>query len=214
MQRTVDRWRQKMFTPVCLACGSFFCTDALFCRCCLDQKILKRVAKIKLTHLPHDEHHYLFNWQKTDPNYVSQLVYRLKGNQSPAAWKYFAKIFFEENKNRINFTEFDVLIPVPSARRGRDHAIIFSNELARLCGLAAVSALEKRSASQQKNLSSKQRMKHSSVSVKKTAFEQITRCLFVDDVLTTGQTYQNCKSSLPKLTKCAVISLFYRPRES
>ncbi|MEQ1722987.1 MAG: hypothetical protein ABL930_07400, partial [Pseudobdellovibrio sp.] len=79
--------KQYLLSPLCLKCGSFFCDDSLFCNTCFEQEIVTRLDYDSLSHL-RDQHFYLIDWFKNDADFMNEMVYRLKSNNSKSCLLY------------------------------------------------------------------------------------------------------------------------------
>lgn len=166
-------------------------------------------------------HHYLLEWNKHEGKTLSQMIYRLKGDNSKPAWVFYARLFHRALSKKINFKNYQALVPIPSAKQSSVHAKIFANELSSLLGLPVWDLLKKNPAApEQKKRSAVQREQIaaeitniSRKSTPATAIAEIfTKHIFVDDVLTTGQSFLQSKAALGGSAEDIVITLFYRPK--
>jgi predicted amidophosphoribosyltransferase len=153
------------------------------------------------------------NWFKNDKDFMSELVYRLKSDNSKSAWKFYAELFFHIHKNKIKFKNYQAIIPIPGSKKSSVHALIFSQELAKKTGLSIHDVLIKDTGfSEQKTLKAKERQQSGRIVLKAPLNEQFTNCLFIDDILTTGESFLQSKKALNAGSDSLILSLFYRPK--
>lgn len=207
--------KQYLLSPTCLNCGSFFCDDSLFCKTCFETEIIQRMHLNIPSHLAGFQHHYLLPWNKNESDALSQMIYRLKANNSKQAWDFYADIFHNNIRvhENFNFKKYQALVPVPSAKQSSIHSRLFANRLSVLTGLPVHDILVKETLSiEQKSLSAEQRKLSVNIRLKNPLAEYFTNCIFVDDVVTTGESFLRCNSSIKGGTENPIFSLFYRPK--
>jgi len=164
-------------------------------------------------HLIKYQHYYLLEWHKNESDALSQMVYRLKSDNSKPAWIFYARIFYKILKDKIDFKNYEALIPVPSAKQSSVHSKIFAQELATLSGLPVLDILCKKAQSlEQKNLTAAERKQQATIGLKATGHEHITKCIFVDDIVTTGESFLQCNMALNGGRQNPILSLFYRSK--
>lgn len=206
--------KQYLLSPCCIKCGSFFCDDSLFCEFCFRIEILDKVNLESDSHLKNYQHYYFLNWRKNESDVLSQMIYRLKADNSKAAWAFYAKFFYKVLKLKIDFTQYDAIIPIPGSQKNSVHAKLFAKELSVLCGLPVNDILLKKTeALAQKTLSAEQRRRVTSIQrVEAVLIENITKYIFVDDILTTGESFLQSNRALNENPENIILSLFYRPK--
>lgn len=207
--------KQYLLSPTCLKCGSFFCNDSLFCKICFETEIMQRLHLNTPSHLVDFEHHYLLCWNKNESDALSQMIYRLKSNNSKQAWCFYAKVFYKNIcvYENFDFKKYQALVPIPSAKQNSIHSRLFANELSYLTGLPVHDILVKDAGSQeQKSLSAEQRKLGEHIRLKNPQIEYFTNCIFVDDIVTTGGSFLQCNSSIRGGSGNPIFSLFYRPK--
>lgn len=206
--------KQYLLTPTCLKCGSFFNNETLFCSICFKNEIVKRYRAQRPSHLG-EQHIFMLSWNKGESDVLSQMVYRLKSDTSVNAWRIYAKIFYKKFLKKTNLESFQALIPVPGSGKSSVHAHVFANELSKLSGIPAVDALVKKAVfSEQKNLSARERKQNTCITLRAPLNEHFTRCIFVDDIVTTGESFLQSNKALNGGADNLILSLFYRPRLS
>lgn len=205
--------KQYLLSPTCMKCGSLFCNESLFCLVCLKNEVLLRSKNQKESHLGL-RHNYLLEWNKGESDVLSQMVYRLKSDNALPAWQFYAKFFYKKIKKKINFKQFHALIPVPSINPRSVHAMFFAQQLSLLTGLPVKDVLIKKSDyTEQKALSAHQRKTISTIEVKEELNEHFTKCIFIDDIVTTGESFLQSNKALNGGSDSLILSLFYRTKQ-
>lgn len=203
--------KQYLLSPTCLKCGSFFCNDSLFCNVCFQSEIGPRINLVSQSHLAEFQHYYLLDWNKNESRVLSQMVYRLKSDNSLPAWSFYSKLLIE--KMNINFQEYAGLVPIPGSKPSSMHSLILARALSSTSGLPVFDILfKKKTAIEQKRMSAFERKNEDTISLKKQQPEHFTKCIFVDDILTTGQSFLQSSRAVNGLNENIVITLFYRSR--
>lgn len=166
------------------------------------------------------QHIFLIPWCLNDLECVNQLVYRLKNLQSEAALKFYSEKIMLLLQSLNLKHEQNVLIPIPSSRKIFNHA----HSLAKLLSTAGYGKyydVLAKSGQQQKHLSRSLRgQKGFSI---KPEYEDFThklrgvadkpqQVLFIDDVLTTGESFKRCSTLLGVAEKALCVTLFYREK--
>ena len=206
-----QRIKQYLLSPTCLKCGSFFCNDSLFCNVCFQIEIGPRIYTGSLSHLAEFQHYYLLEWNKNESNVLSQMVYRLKSDNSLPAWSYYSKLLIK--KININFNEYAGFVPIPGSKQSSIHSLILARELSNISGLPVFDILSrKKTAIEQKRRSAVERENEDTISLKKQQSVHFTKCIFVDDILTTGQSFLQSNRAVNGLKENIIITLFYRSR--
>ena len=157
------------------------------------------------------QHFYLLNWYRFDNEILSQLVYRLKSDNSWPALGYYAKLLVP--KVKVDWQNYAGLIPIPGSKSGSVHARLLAQEISYITGLPVIDVLiKKNEATEQKLKSAFERKNESSISLKKEYAEQFTKCIFVDDILTTGETFFQSNKAVKGSIENIIVTLFYRPK--
>lgn len=209
----LSKLKQYLLTPTCLRCGSLFCDDSLFCESCFQIEIASRIHSDSPSHIVNFKHHYLIAWNKNESDVISQLIYRLKSDNSCLAWSFYAYLFYRILKEKIDFKNYQALIPIPGSKKNSVHAKIFAQEFSKLSGLPTLDILTKKAdLSEQKVLSAAQRKAAAGIVLKTPMVEHFTKYIFVDDVLTTGQSFFQSNKAVNGQNENIIITLFYRPR--
>lgn len=206
--------KQYLLSPCCIKCGSFFCDASLFCEICFKIEILNKINLESDSHIKNLQHFYFLNWCKNESDALSQMVYRLKADNSKAAWAFYTQLFYRLLKLKIDFNSYDAIIPIPSSKKKSVHAKLFARELSVLCGLPVHDILIKKSeALAQKTLSAEQRKRAVCIErLEGILIENITKYIFVDDILTTGESFFQSNRALNDNSANIILSLFYRPK--
>jgi predicted amidophosphoribosyltransferase len=212
--------KQFLLSPLCLHCGSLGVQKNLFCTNCYE---LLMAPKILTNHefFKNNRHVFLIPWGLSDLECVSQLVYRIKNLQSPEAMSFYMQKLSVMLKNLNLQSPQNVLIPIPSSRSQLSHAHEMANWLSKAGFGTVYDVLIKKNHQQQKHLKLSLRG-HSGFSIK-TGCEDFTRnlslqnssshqVLFIDDVLTTGQSFKRCSELLAIEKKALCVTLFYREK--
>lgn len=203
-------WKQYLISPVCLKCGSFLCNESLFCRVCFEAEIEKRRHKECQSHV--QSHLYLLDWPAGQSAALSRMVYRMKSNQSVPAWRFYAAKIYEKTEHEIDYETYAGLVPLPGSKHNSVHALLLARYLAALSGLPVLDLLFKAHVSEQKRRTAQERKTGSDIRRKPDVDEHFTRLIFVDDVLTTGESFRQSCRALNCSDDSPVLTLFYRPK--
>ncbi len=204
--------KQYLLSPVCIRCGSFFCEASLFCRNCFNSEIISRCQNQSPSHLGLS-HYYLIEWKQNESACLDEMVYRMKSNYARRAWQYYAKIIYYKYCSEINFNKFEALVPVPGSKDSSVHSKIFCNELAKLTGLPVLDILIKNPDSpEQKKLGAQQRKSKLKIKKQNAVSVYFTKFIFVDDIVTTGASFNLSNAALGAGGENLIISLFYRSK--
>lgn len=156
-------------------------------------------------------HIYLFAWQGNEDDYLSQLVYRLKSDNSILALNHYSHILSEKIKLSINNNEYNAVVPIPSARAGSTHANHIANVVSKKLNLPVLDILVKYSGEkQQKHLTRSERINAHKFELVAVPSEEFTKYIFVDDILTTGESFKQCSELLSQSQNNVIATLFFR----
>ncbi|MGZ3692385.1 MAG: ComF family protein [Pseudobdellovibrio sp.] len=207
--------KQYLLSPVCLVCGSLLNENHLFCRNCFNftKSFLEENSDI-------ENHIHLYTWKPSQADFFEQLIYRLKYDQAVEALRYYSELLALKLAAEFDLKEFSGLIPIPTAQHKSNHAFIIAETLSRKTGLPIFDILLKEKSSRsQKTLSRVERQKQDAFRLKTPNNEQFTsgkselkRYVFVDDVLTTGQSYFKCSELVFWSKQNVIATLFFRAK--
>lgn len=200
--------KQSFYNPVCLKCGSFFVNDSLFCYYCERKYLKKKLVIQKHTIGEKDKHLYLIEWVPDESDVISHMVYQMKSNKCIFAWRYYARQFAQQS-----LEGYEVIVPLPGSKPSSVHSKIFAKFLSEEMKIPVLDCLIQDSATEvleQKQQTKKQRLAPKKDLLVKGDFVQFTKILFVDDILTTGQTFKRSKKALKQKGESMILTLFYR----
>lgn len=212
---------QKFFTPACLNCHSLFVGHSLLCKNC-EARLVSELERHhrRADQWPVSTQYYLIPW-KQDPEQSSELlqrlVYRLKNNQSPAAWKFYAQLTLKLLPSRgLQLGRYHQLVPLVG-RTGFGHAHHYAHELGRLLNKPVLDLLKSAGQKQQKlkNRAERKEVRFQLASAQTVHF---TKILFIDDLLTTGESYRQARQLFTGPSEAtpsdgsghSILTLFYR----
>ena len=212
--------KQLILSPQCLHCTSLGVQNHLFCRLCFERIALPKIIKSHKFFI-NAPHVFLIPWELNDYKSIDQLVYRLKNMQSEKAFQFYLE-HLAKLLQKLNFQKTEnILIPIPSARSKFNHAHFMAKQLSLMGFGRCMDVLSKQKGHQQKHLSRRQRSQNEFFI--KPEYEDFTRSfgvgggktqqvLFIDDVLTTGESFKRCSELLGVSEKALCVTLFYREK--
>ena len=203
-------WKQYLMSPVCLKCGSFLCNESLFCRVCFAAEIESRQYTECRSHI--SSHIYLLDWRPGESAALSRMVYRMKSDFSVPAWKVYAAEIFNKAEGRICFSDYQGFVPIPGSKPSSVHSLLLARYLAEWSRRPLLDLLYKEHALEQKKRKARDRQTGSGITRKPKTSEHFTRLIFVDDVLTTGESFRQSCKALNCNEDSPVLTLFYRPK--
>lgn len=163
------------------------------------------------SHLGGSKHLYLLNWNKDESPVIDQMVYRMKSDNSRAAWRFYARIFLQ--LSGTNLQNFDGLVPIPGSTSASTHSRIFAEALSSFSGLPVFDVVVKRAnAKAQKQGGIQERKTQNFASHPLRKAELFTKLIFVDDVLTTGESFLQSNLAVNGHKENIILTLFYRPK--
>ena len=170
------------------------------------------------------EANFVFRWGAVNEKVCSEIIYRIKKSRSRGAVKFYSKILYSKLLLDNHFEDVDVIVPVPGSSEDSSHAESIATEI----GLSANIPVEKwivrkvgaRHDVRQKNLKVQDR-KNRNLYTLCEAFEKISRpagdkvgrVLLIDDVITTGETINECSRLLQPYFSVKAAALFYREKK-
>jgi predicted amidophosphoribosyltransferase len=172
--------------------------------------------QLRLSSCSHiSQHFYLIQWKKDEKKFIDNLSYRLKAGQSVLAWKLYSEILTKHLRAYIQVNSFAGIIPLPPSHPKRKHTQIFATFMSEFLNIPVCDILQRDPSTHKQNLKSKvQRGQSLNISLKATTNEDFTNLvgpfIYLDDVLTTGQTYFQSKAVVTPSASDMIITLFYR----
>lgn len=219
--------KQHLLSLNCLCCGSWSLSENLYCSRCYNQRIRHYVEHHRDNKNPmvlRPSHIYLIEWHPQRAKLFDQLVYRLKSNNAVAALMFYADLLADLVQSTVKTTQFEALVPIAGSKSSSVHAHLLAQRLALHFGLPVLDVLIKQPAqTAQKHMTAQERREQNLFSLKEKPYVEFTktrlisptrplRFLLVDDVLTTGLSFQHCESVLTGSEQNMIATLFYRPR--
>lgn len=164
-----------------------------------------------VSHLGGSRHHYLLDWNKDESPAIDQMVYRMKSDNSRAAWRLYARIFLQMTE--INLQNFSGFVPIPGSSPASVHAMIFAKALSSVSGLPVFDLVVKKTDSKaQKQGSIQDRRTQSFERRPLHKTELFTKLIFVDDILTTGESFLQSNLAINGHKENIILTLFYRAK--
>ncbi len=215
--------KQFFYQPSCLRCGSFFSEDHLFCETCYKQFLsfrLKAHSGLGQVDLPTAQHFYLLEWKKNESDIISKMVYALKSDYGKLAIQFYANFFCEKLQQQINLDMYDAVVPLPGSKATSIHSNIFAECLAQKIKKPTIDILIKKSKqTESKLLNRKQRFSSSQNRIRLKPLEHFTQSslaqkslIYVDDILTTGNTFNASRQAIGNSKDCLLLTLFFRSK--
>lgn len=165
-------------------------------------------------------HFYLFDWIPGESDLLSSMIYQLKSNRCTKALQFYseemATALVEKFQGRLNF---NCVLPLPGSSHSSVHSSLIAKYISEDLELLCESVFKKENGRiQQKSLSSDSR-KMVRVETKTTRLSELftrlqqdkLRPIYVDDVLTTGNTLKASIKAIGASKTACVLTLFYRP---
>ena len=163
------------------------------------------------SHLGSSKHFYLLDWNKDESVIMDQMVYRMKSDNSVPAWRHYARLLLQLSE--INLQNYDGFVPIPGSSIASLHSTIFADSLSVISGLPVLDLVAKKADAKAQKQGSIQDRKTQNFEVRKGAkTELFTKLIFVDDVLTTGESFLQSNRAVNGHNENIILTLFYRPR--
>lgn len=168
-------------------------------------------------------HYFLFEWVPGESDLISSLVYQLKSSRCISALNYFSKVLIVQvMESQLKTKEFGWVLPLPGSTKKSAHAKLIANQVALQTGLKNVDLLEKTNNQiSQKEKALRQRKQIQMTFRPAAVCEQITtdlmskpNIIYVDDILTTGNTFISAVEAVGAQGLPCLLTLFYRPPKS
>lgn len=219
-------FKQYLISLNCLCCGSWTISDNLYCRHCYDHFVRHYVEKrsLETEKSPFPNHLFLIEWHQRSSIFFDQLVYRLKSNNSVPALLFYTDLLADLVQSTLKTSEFDALVPIAGSKNSSVHARLIAERLSLHFGLPVLDVIKKGSSEKaQKHMTAAERRQKNLFTLDKRAYEEFTkmrlisnakppRFLLVDDILTTGISFQHGAGVLSGSEQNMIATLFYRPR--
>jgi predicted amidophosphoribosyltransferase len=206
---------QYVLSPQCISCSSFLVRKHLYCDVCYNFIIKPIVKKLNVRQTERgNHHHYLFSWGADSDPSLDVLIYRLKKNYSLLAWAHYAAVIV--SLKPIEFWQsFDAIAYIPSSRAKADQAQFFAEQLGLLLKKPISALLSRRPLeTEQKKLSRTMRQQSKKFDWCCLKNVEFTKILIIDDILTTGSSFNECLQLVSRNTKhlveVDVLTLMFR----
>ena len=157
------------------------------------------------------KHFYLLDWNKNESLAIDQMVYRMKSDNSRAAWQFYARIFLQMIET--NLKNFSGFVPIPGSTAASVHSTVFAEALSAISGLPVFDLLSRKTDSKaQKQGSITDRRTQNFEQRPRPQAELFTKLIFVDDVLTTGESFLQSNKAVNGHNENIILTLFYRAK--
>ncbi len=151
---------------------------------------------------------YLLLWNDKNSSFIKSLAYGLKKKETPQLYQKFASLFLEKNTPPLTSPVF---IPTPPEKgRELDHSYYLASAFQSLLGGSVFVGLTKISRKKQKYLSLKERERNIEIFTENFPKNSSHSFIFIDDMLTTGQTAQKVHHALGSPKNFQIWTLFYK----
>lgn len=216
----IKNFKQLLYNPVCLSCGSYFVLKHLFCEVCYQFKISPRVSLGKKFCEPNLSSFHLIDWIAEESDLVSEMVYRFKSDKSVNAWQHYGKILLSELTREMDVHEIDCIVPIPGSTRQSIHSQIFATVAKEILQKPILNILKKSSDqsafTEQKKRSKAERLRNS-IEVCELITQDLSELglqskhvLVVDDILTSGSSFRQSIEAMGPVKKATLVTLFHR----
>jgi len=185
------------FFKICTYCQSLFTSKYPLCAFCKAQ-LEKRLEYKTYLHEYGFKVHYLYDWYPSKDDFMSALLLSAKNQTCKIFWEIFSKNLIQHIDDK-----FDLFIPSPAKNLSLDHAARLSlatehcyNNLNKTKAYTFF-CLNKNQEKTQRFLS---KLERKSISIELSEFaiscKKVNKVMFIDDVITTGNTAKSAIKSL------------------
>lgn len=202
-KRAYNKTLDLLFPPRCLCCTALLsASDSLFCADCaleLSSQKLRgplrrsycRSAK-KLSRLSCAVSSYIYK------NAAAKLVIALKRAPERAILEYASQVMAMDARDFPELTECDVVVPVPRYQLGYNHSRELARSVAKRLSLPLDDTvlLKHRKTAQQHTISTQRRLRNLAGAFVAGENARGKRILLCDDVVTSGETLDECAAQL------------------
>lgn len=210
-------FQQYCYNPVCLSCGSFFVKQHLFCEDCFQKKIRSKLQiKSKMINQT-SEALYLVDWIPFESDMISEFVYRMKSDKCINAWGFFAEYILEQVSENQSLENIDYIIPIPGSKVTSKHSHVFAQMLGRILRRPILDILEKPQNQNEQKRKNKAERLYRTIRLREQFTTNLgllnlqnSHVLIVDDILTTGSSFNQSVTALGLVKKASLLTLFYR----
>jgi predicted amidophosphoribosyltransferase len=229
----IDRLKQHILTPHCVECGSFSLDDSLMCQNCFslfidisfahESEIMKEENQLKIQRRSNTDINYLFDWGNKNQKMCSEIIYRIKNSRCRPTISFYAKILYSKLSMEGFIQNISAIVPVPGSTEKSNLAETIAGEIGILSNIPIEKWIARRSpeASQntQKSLNLEQRKNRNRFvlncpieKISKNPSETKSHVMLVDDVITTGETINECSRLLERHFSVKASAFFYREK--
>lgn len=197
----------------CLNCGCFSVRPLGLCEFC-ENKYLRPFLgwrKVLVGSNPLNVYS-LLTWPPGQSDVFSKWVLSLK-NSSPYKWKNLAQLWLQNSCEKVSLSPTSILIPCPSRKVGRDHALRWTQAMSQATGIAYSQRLRysAQAVSSQRSSSFYERKKiRFEIIAQESPLETSKKIVFMDDIVTTGATANAAWMALGQPKDFEVWCLVYR----
>ncbi len=206
MWKNIRYWFYRLWIVDCVGCGSLVVHHRGLCLACeyhiLDHYLAAadQAEELEKSGL---RFRYLYRWIPGASDVLSKYVYLLKSPMAEPIWFEIARYFV--SLKHIPSDQKFIFVPIPS-RKNRKHSLHFAHGLAEKCGGSVLPLLKIDAAdlTEQKSKNKEQRHKIS-FTLNEEFTEQMRSdqtLIVVDDVMTTGASYEAAYNVLKSLRVC------------
>jgi predicted amidophosphoribosyltransferase len=206
MLEFISDFLYRLFIVDCVGCGSLVVHRKGLCLSCEYHILDRYLAHSEKVHDLNNSQltfRYLFRWIPNASDILSAYVHLLKSPLAKPCWDEIAKLFIAHHE--ISQTNV-IFVPIPSSRE-RKHSLYFATALAqKLDGtvIQALSVAQKNNANIEQKRKSKTERQRVSFEINEEFTDVLrgtAKIVLVDDVITTGASYQAAYNALNVLSE-------------
>ena len=189
-----------IYPNVCGFCNKI-CKTSICKKCEIKIKKLEKNYKIDCSNKYFNEAFSIFQYK----GIIREKIIDYKFNDKPYLYKTFGKIFLKNKKICGNFKKYDIIIPVPIAKkrklkRGYNQTQLIARFLAKATGIKCENnvLVKVKNITSQSELTKEQRIKNVQDAFKVLHENKIINknIILFDDIYTTGSTVNECSKML------------------